>query len=56
MAGYRTKPIQTGDISPVRTVAGFVHVQKLLTDLPNINRHKFFGMDTPNVMHIENGH
>ena len=40
-------------ISPVQSVTGFEHVQKCLTDFPNVNGHK---TDTPNRKQIENGH
>ena len=43
---------RTVDISPVRSVTSFVHVQSSLMDLPNVNRH---GTDTLNAKHIENG-
>ena len=44
---------RTGEVNLVLSVTGFVHVQKFLTDLPNVNRHQ---LDMLNVKHIENGH
>ena len=40
-------------ISPVLSVTSFMHVQKCLTDLPNIISHV---TDTPNGKHLEDGH
>ena len=34
---------RTTDVSLVRSITGFAHVQKVLMDLPNISGH---GMDT----------
>ena len=46
-----TKQIKTRDASPVRSITGFVHVQKCLTDLSNINIYR---MDTPNAKRTKN--
>ena len=44
---------RTIDVSPVRSVTGFVHVIKFLTDLPKISGYR---MDTTNAKLIENWH
>ena len=44
---------RTVSISLTRSVTGFGHVQKVLTDVPNVNGH---GMDTPNDKCIRHGH
>ena len=43
---------RTVDVSLVRFITGFVHAQKLLMVLPNVNRH---GTDMPNAKYVENG-
>ena len=38
---------RTIEVSPVQSVVGFGHVQKVLTNLPNVNGHE---TDLPNAM------